>query len=384
MGVATRNQQDVDLVEKGFGEAPRLFVGGIPMRITESELGGYFSQFGNVKEVVVRRGFGFVSFHDNESTNIALNISQEVGHIIAGRKVDVKRAKRDGRGKDPPLPKRCESYDPVRLFVGGIPMDVDSSQLKGYFEGYGKVDQAVIQFDRNNGQSRGFGFVTFVMPHSVDMCINDYHKHRVHGKWIEVKRCVPPNDPNVLHRPDWFSQQKSSQSSNGAEKIETMPSTPSSIPTKAFEWPEWRSPWDAHVPEVPKGVADPWFPYPSEKETFHSFYTPYEDDHGSYFSHNTKPRPVESDRAVRRPPPQQREGFNGVFDVHSTMGMHTLNDMVPTRSSTEEFIPFDGYPLRSGDIPRDPWTAKINRQNDLFNDHELSVIFDAIKTCFED
>ena len=81
----------------------------------------YFSRFGEVLDVVVRSGFGFVNLKDEASLKSVLEMGENSPHIVCGRRIDVKRAKKDGRGSEPPLPKRCNGrYDPYRIFVGTI------------------------------------------------------------------------------------------------------------------------------------------------------------------------------------------------------------------------------------------------------------------------
>ena len=45
--------------------------------------------------------------------------------------------------------------------VGSLSWDTTDGTLRELFSEYGNVTEAVILRDRNTGQSRGFGFVTF-------------------------------------------------------------------------------------------------------------------------------------------------------------------------------------------------------------------------------
>jgi len=56
---------------------------------------------------------------------------------------------------------RAAAGIPCRLFVGGISWDTTLETLRGVFEEFGAITDAVILTDRGTGQSRGFGFVTF-------------------------------------------------------------------------------------------------------------------------------------------------------------------------------------------------------------------------------
>ena len=47
----------------------------------------------------------------------------------------------------------------MKLFVAGLPNDMDDQELKEIFEGYGKVAHAKVILDKETGLGRGFGFV---------------------------------------------------------------------------------------------------------------------------------------------------------------------------------------------------------------------------------
>lgn len=61
---ATVSPQSHDIVTD---PTPRLFVGGVPSRITNRDFEDYFAQFGAVREVVVRRGFGWRNTKKNSA-----------------------------------------------------------------------------------------------------------------------------------------------------------------------------------------------------------------------------------------------------------------------------------------------------------------------------
>jgi cold-inducible RNA-binding protein len=47
----------------------------------------------------------------------------------------------------------------MKLFVAGLPYDLDDAELEEIFEKFGKVISAKVSIDRETGKSRGFGFV---------------------------------------------------------------------------------------------------------------------------------------------------------------------------------------------------------------------------------
>jgi len=47
----------------------------------------------------------------------------------------------------------------MKLFVIGLPYDLDDAELEEIFEKFGTVTSAKVSLDRETGKSRGFGFV---------------------------------------------------------------------------------------------------------------------------------------------------------------------------------------------------------------------------------
>jgi RNA recognition motif-containing protein len=47
----------------------------------------------------------------------------------------------------------------MKIFVAGLPYDLDDAELEEIFEKFGKVISAKVAMDRDTGKSKGFGFV---------------------------------------------------------------------------------------------------------------------------------------------------------------------------------------------------------------------------------
>lgn len=84
------------------GSFPKVFLGGLPSNVTETDLRMFFGRYGKVMEVVIMydqekkksRGFGFLSFEDEQSVE---RVTTEHYITLNGKQVEIKKAEpRDG------------------------------------------------------------------------------------------------------------------------------------------------------------------------------------------------------------------------------------------------------------------------------------------------
>lgn len=188
-GMSTPLASHYDLLSMGSRGGPsKLFVGGISAHTTTEALRGHFCKYGRIIDAVVMqkngrpRGFGFVTFDTALPAELALADAQ----WLDGRLVDVKQA----------VPgERAQERASNKIFVGGLPQDVSTDELRAYFSGYGAVADAVVMVDRRTNRSRGFGFVRFGNGAqgnaASEAVLMDFGCHRLAGKWVEVKRATP-------------------------------------------------------------------------------------------------------------------------------------------------------------------------------------------------
>lgn len=52
----------------------------------------------------------------------------------------------------------------TKVFVGGLAWETPSDKLRGHFERYGEILEAVVITDKATGRSKGYGFVSFCLP----------------------------------------------------------------------------------------------------------------------------------------------------------------------------------------------------------------------------
>jgi RNA recognition motif-containing protein len=48
----------------------------------------------------------------------------------------------------------------TKVFVGGLAWETHKEGVRGYFERFGEILEAVVIFDKSTGRSKGYGFVS--------------------------------------------------------------------------------------------------------------------------------------------------------------------------------------------------------------------------------
>ncbi|TGZ85622.1 RNA-binding domain-containing protein [Ascodesmis nigricans] len=78
------------------------------------------------------------------------------------------------------------------MFIGGLNWETTDESLKEYFSQFGEVVECTVMRDGPTGRSRGFGFLTFKDPKTVNIVM--VKEHYLDGKIIDPKRAIPRDE----------------------------------------------------------------------------------------------------------------------------------------------------------------------------------------------
>ncbi|GER56327.1 RNA-binding (RRM/RBD/RNP motifs) family protein [Striga asiatica] len=153
----------------------KIFVGGLPSTITETDFKKYFSRFGTIIDVVVMydhntqrpRGFGFITYDSEESVDKVL---VKTFHELNGKMVEVKRAIPKELS---PGPARSPSSGLFNSFSPGHNSSLNSTRTaEGRFSHFGRVGYPPYSsggnqsMGSNSEDSFGLGYRNEMMEYS--------------------------------------------------------------------------------------------------------------------------------------------------------------------------------------------------------------------------
>lgn len=158
--------------DKDIGD---LIILGLSYKASEIEVREYFKSYGEIKNCEIKkdfngnsRGFGFISFVNNDST---VQCMKDMYHHVAGRKCEVR------------VPKRLEHER--KLFIGRLPRGTTEEDLQEYFTTFGTLADVYIP-----KPPRGFAFVTFEKGEVAETVLGQ--KHFLRDMQLNVTIPDPP------------------------------------------------------------------------------------------------------------------------------------------------------------------------------------------------
>ncbi|CAB3226828.1 unnamed protein product [Arctia plantaginis] len=77
--------------------------------------------------------------------------------------------------------------DDRKLFVGGLSWETTDKELRDHFSAYGEIESINVKTDPNTGRSRGFAFIVFKAPDSIDK-VMAAGEHTINNKKVDPKK----------------------------------------------------------------------------------------------------------------------------------------------------------------------------------------------------
>lgn len=149
----------------GVSRTKKIFVGGIPLTLTEDEMREYFSNYGEIVELQIMldhvtgrsRGFGFVTFDSEEAVDKIFVDGQL--HELGGKQVEIKRAEPKRAGGDFAYDNRSRRGGGSKSYGGSFGRGSSGYGGSGYG---GKGDKGYDEYGGNyaggyDGYGGGYG-----------------------------------------------------------------------------------------------------------------------------------------------------------------------------------------------------------------------------------
>lgn len=130
-----------DMHVKGASKTKKIFIGGLPVSLTEDELKEYFSSYGYVVEHQIMldqntgrsRGFGFATFDNEEAVEKVLSNGRM--HELGGKQVEIKRAEPRRAGAEHATENWLHRGGSISKSYGGVGGSVTVEGFGGAYGG---------------------------------------------------------------------------------------------------------------------------------------------------------------------------------------------------------------------------------------------------------
>jgi RNA recognition motif-containing protein len=88
----------------------------------------------------------------------------------------------------------------MKLFVAGLPYDLDDAELEEIFEKFGTITSARVAIDKETGKSKGFGFVEMANDSEAREAIENLKDISLGKKPLVVTQAEERSSPKPPNR----------------------------------------------------------------------------------------------------------------------------------------------------------------------------------------
>jgi RNA recognition motif-containing protein len=78
-----------------------------------------------------------------------------------------------------------------KLFIGGLPFNTSTEELRALFNQVEGVDNVTVVTDRDTGRSRGFGFAEMATAEAANEAIRKFNGYQLDGRTLKVEASKP-------------------------------------------------------------------------------------------------------------------------------------------------------------------------------------------------
>ncbi|KAI1412591.1 RNA-binding domain-containing protein [Hypoxylon sp. FL1857] len=172
-------------------DGPSIYVSNMTFDATDAHLREAFVKYGEVISVYIgrdgrglSRGFGFVTFKDQDSADRAVQEADK--SFWHGRRINVEHKK-----ATPDKPKKPTNIGPTQsLYIGNIPYETSDADLNRLFQELDNVTDVRVAVDRNTGWPRGFAHADFADLESAQKALEKLSEIEIAGRRLRVDFAV--------------------------------------------------------------------------------------------------------------------------------------------------------------------------------------------------
>lgn len=189
-------RERLDVLGDKMKKFTNVYIKNFPVSVDDERLREIFSKYGTIVSAKVMtsedgsvRGFGFVSFEDHEAA--AKAVEELNGSEIDSKTVYVGRAQKKNERQAELKEKferlkmeRINRYQGINLYVKNLDDQIDDEQLRNEFAKYGTITSARVM--REDGRSKGFGFVCFSSPDEATKAVTEMNGRIIVAKPLYV------------------------------------------------------------------------------------------------------------------------------------------------------------------------------------------------------
>ncbi|KAI8616807.1 hypothetical protein BC830DRAFT_169374 [Chytriomyces sp. MP71] len=178
-------------VEEDNDETKTIFVGNLSFNADEDSIAEFFAECGEVVGVRIisgpdgkKKGFGYVEFSTSEAAKKGVEMA---GSELDGRAIrcDLSTPKPARRDEKP------ASAPADTLFVGNMSFNATEEGLREVFSEHGEVTSVRIPTDRETGNPKGFGYVSFSSVEGAKVALEALNGFEFEGRGLRLDFSQP-------------------------------------------------------------------------------------------------------------------------------------------------------------------------------------------------